>query len=121
MTIQLSNLVIVGFNGYVVALHIDTGDIVWEWKASHYSGGYVSLLLVDKDHLIASVDGYTYCLHPVTGEQLWFNKLSGYGTGVVSIVALDRHNPHHLISSAAAATASATTSTMTTAGRTGSV
>ena len=83
---MVDNLVFVGFNSRVVALHRDSGKLVWQWKSPKGSG-YVTLLL-DGDRLIVSVMGYTYCLDPANGNQVWFNELSGFGTGVTSLASV---------------------------------
>jgi outer membrane protein assembly factor BamB len=104
MAADLNNVLFVGLNSRVAALDRDTGEVVWQWRAPKpKAGGYVSLLLIDPNRLIASVNGYTYCLDPRTGEQQWFNELAGFGSGVTSIVALGKHNPHDLLAAAAAA------------------
>jgi outer membrane protein assembly factor BamB len=84
--VTVDELVFVGFHSQVVALHRDSGDVVWHWKSPRGSG-YVTLLL-DGDRLVVSVVGYTYCLDPRTGRQLWFNELAGMGTGVVSLASV---------------------------------
>jgi outer membrane protein assembly factor BamB len=115
MATELKNLVFVGFNSRIAALHRDNGEIVWQWKAPKPTGGaYVSLLLLDEARLIASANGYTYCLDPRTGEQRWYNELSGFGTGVTSIVALGGDNPHHMLLAAAAADEAAASSSAAT-------
>ena len=82
----IDQLIFVGLNGYVVALHRDTGEIVWSNKDLH--SGYVTLLL-DGDRLIASSSGYLYGLDPQTGKILWHNPMKGYGiatpTALVSV------------------------------------
>ena len=65
------------------------------------SGGYVSLLLTDERHLIASVNGYTYCLDPRTGNLQWSNDLPGYGTGVASLASLGKQTSAHTLMAAA--------------------
>jgi hypothetical protein len=70
---MVDKLIFVGFNSRVVALHRDSGELVWQWKSPKGSG-YVTLLL-DGDRLIVSVIGYTYCLDPANGNQIWFNEL----------------------------------------------
>ncbi len=110
MAQDLDGVVFVGLNGRVAALDRNTGTIIWDWRSPKPRRGYVSLLLLDERHLIASVNGYTYCLDPQTGRQLWFNKLSGFGTGVTSIVALGKHNPHDMLIAAAAVDAAAAAS-----------
>ena len=71
-------LIFVGLNGYAVALHRETGEIVW--YNNQMKSGYVTLLL-DGDRLIVSTNGYLYCLDPLTGEILWNNPMKGYGMG----------------------------------------
>jgi outer membrane protein assembly factor BamB len=75
---SLDQLIFVGLNGYALALHRDTGEIVW--SNNEMKSGYVTLLL-DGDRLLVSTNGYIYCLDPLTGQQLWHNPLSGYGMG----------------------------------------
>lgn len=94
MTVE--DLVFVGFNSRVLALHRDNGEIVWNWRAPKPStGGFVTQLL-DDDRLIVSVNGYIYCLDPATGEQLWFNETKGHGTGVASIVSVRGQSSHDI-------------------------
>ncbi|HVJ86699.1 MAG TPA: PQQ-binding-like beta-propeller repeat protein [Caulifigura sp.] len=81
-----ADLIFVGFNRQVCALHRDTGELVWSWKAPEGSGFVV--LLYDTDRLIASVQGYTYCLDPATGGQLWSNPLKGFGLGVPCLASI---------------------------------
>ena len=82
----IEQLIFVGLNGYVVALHRDSGEIVWSNKELHH--GSVTLLL-DGDRLIVSSSGYLYCLNPCTGKILWHNPMKGYGmaapTALVSV------------------------------------
>jgi outer membrane protein assembly factor BamB len=108
MKTDVNNLVFVGLNSRIAALDLDTGQLVWPWRATTpRSGGYVSLLLLDATRLIVSVNGYTYCLDPRTGEQHWYNELSGFGTGVTSIATLGKNNLRDLLLAAAAADAAA--------------
>jgi hypothetical protein len=82
----LEDFAFVGFNSRVVALDRNTGERVWDWKASNGSG-YVAVLL-DGDRLIVSVQGYTYCLAALTGKQLWYNALDGMGIGVPCLASI---------------------------------
>ena len=101
----IDELVFVGLNGYALALHRDTGEIVW--TNDQMKSGYVSLVL-DGDRLIASTNGYMYCLNALTGQILWHNPLSGYGMGApTSVVSVRGQSWHTLIQQAAAATAAA--------------
>lgn len=108
MATDVKDLVFVGLNSRVAAMNQDTGQIVWQWRATKpRSGGYVSLLLLDDARLIVSVNGYTYCLDPLTGEQRWYNELSGFGSGVTSLATVGKNNLRDLLLAAAAADAAA--------------
>lgn len=79
MTMVMDDLIFVGFNSQVVAVHRDSGESVWSWKAPEGTG--YPAVLIDGDRLIVSVQGYTYCLDPMTGEEVWRNPLKGMGVG----------------------------------------
>ncbi len=102
---SVEDLVFVGFNSRVAALDRQTGDIVWQWKASDGSG-FVTLLL-DGDRLFVAVQGYTYCLDPATGQQLWLNPMKGFGTGVTSLAGSRGQSSSALLAQAAAQQAAA--------------
>jgi outer membrane protein assembly factor BamB len=109
---HLENLVFVGLNSRVAALDQNTGQTQWQWRAPKpHSGGYVSLLLLNSQQLIASVNGYTYCLDPRTGAQVWANDLPGFGSQVASIATAGAHTPHNPSLGAAATDAAAAAST----------
>jgi outer membrane protein assembly factor BamB len=117
MTTTVNNLVFVGLNSRVAALDRDTGQLVWQWRATTpRSGGYVSLLVLDDSRLIVSVNGYTYCLDPQTGEQRWYNELSGFGTGVTSLATRDKNNLRDVLLAAAAADAAAAAASAASSG-----
>lgn len=86
-SVSLMELVFVGFNSRVIALHRDTGEVVWQWKCPKGRNTYVAVLL-DGDRVIASVQGYTYCLDGITGRQMWTNPLKGTGLGLPSIASM---------------------------------
>src|SRR5436305_13295466 len=75
---NIEDLIFIGLNGYALAVHRDTGEIVW--SNNDLKSGYVTLLL-DGDRLIVSTNGYIFCLDPRTGRTLWHNPMSGYGMG----------------------------------------
>ena len=110
---HLSDLLFTGFNKRVAALHRDTGEILWQWKAP-FGSLYVSLLL-DGDRLIVSVSGYTYALDPFTGRQLWMNEMVGFGTGVATLVSVHGSSSAHLLAAAAADAAAAAATTTSAA------
>jgi outer membrane protein assembly factor BamB len=102
---KIDELIFVGLNGYALALHRDSGEIVW--SNNQLRGGYVTLLL-DGDRLIVSTNGYMYCLDPLTGEICWHNPLTGYGAGApTAITSVRGQTPQHLTAQAAAAAAAA--------------
>ena len=85
--LSLMDIVYLGFNSRVVALHRDTGEILWDWKSPKGRSDHVAVLL-DGDRIIASISEYTYCLDAMTGNQIWFNPLSGYGLGIPSLASV---------------------------------
>ncbi|WP_435009351.1 PQQ-binding-like beta-propeller repeat protein [Tundrisphaera lichenicola] len=80
----IDQLIFVGLNGYVAALHRETGEIVWSNKTLRK--GSVTLLL-DDDLLIVSSNGYLYGLDPETGTVIWHNPMKGFGMGVPTALA----------------------------------
>ena len=96
---NIDDLIFVGLNGYALALHRDTGEIVW--SNNQMKSGYVTLLL-DGDRLIVSTNGYMYCLDPLTGRILWNNPLKGYGSGApTSIISVRGQSSQTIIAQAA--------------------
>jgi outer membrane protein assembly factor BamB len=94
----IDDLIFVGFRGYAMALHRDTGELVW--CNSQMRSGYVSMLL-DGDRLIVSTNGYMYCLDPLTGRILWHNPLTGYGTGVAHLTSVRGQSSQVVVAQAA--------------------
>jgi outer membrane protein assembly factor BamB len=106
---NISDLVFVGLNGYALALHRDTGEIVW--YNNKMKSGYVTLLL-DGDRLIVSTNGYIYCLDPMTGEIIWDNPLKGYGMGApTSLISTRGQSSQTVLHQAAAVDATRRNST----------
>ena len=101
----VDDLIFVGLNGYALALHRDTGAIVW--SNNQMKSGYVSLML-DGDRLIVSTGGYMYALNPLSGAILWHNPLKGYGMSApTSLVSVRGQAPLSVIAQAAAEAAQA--------------
>jgi outer membrane protein assembly factor BamB len=107
---RIDQLIFVGLNGYALALHRETGEIVW--SNSEMKGGFVTLLL-DGDRLIVSTNGYMYCLDPLTGQIQWHNPLTGFGMGATSLTSVRGQSLHSVAAMAAqqAATAAAVIAT----------
>ena len=96
---KIEQLIFIGFNGYVVALDRDTGEIAWSQNNLH--SGYVTLLL-DGDRLVVSTNGYMYCLDPYTGKIFWHNPMTGYGVGPTAIASVRGRSDPILAADAAA-------------------
>ncbi len=100
---RIDDLIFVGLNGYALALHRESGEIVW--YNDQMNSGYVTLLL-DGDRLIVSTNGYLYCLDPLTGQIIWNNPLRGYGMGApTSLTSVRGQSSQTYIQQAAAAEA----------------
>src|SRR5689334_11889592 len=97
---DIEQLVFVGLNGYVAALHRDTGELIWKNDQMH--SGYVTLLL-DGDRLIVSTNGYIYCLSPYTGKILWQNPMKGFGACAPTALVSVRGQGSQVLTSQAAA------------------
>ena len=109
---SIDQLIFVGLNGYAVALHRETGDLVW--SCNEMRSGYVTLLL-DGDRLIVSTNGYIYCLNPLTGEVLWHNPMRGYGAGTpTSLISVRGQSSQAIVQQAARKRASNDSFTNTT-------
>ena len=109
---NLDDMIFVGLNGYALALHRDTGEIIW--SNDQMKSGYVTLLL-DGDRLIVSTNGYIYCLNPYTGAIVWNNPLRGYGMGApTSLVSVRGQSSQAIVEQAAAVNAAAAATASTT-------
>jgi outer membrane protein assembly factor BamB len=84
---DVTDLVFVGFNSQVIALHRETGETLWTWKAPKGRSQMVAVML-DGDILIVSVNGYMYGVNPIDGDTLWHNPLTGLGFGIPSLCSL---------------------------------
>ena len=87
LPVEIMDLVFVGFNSKVVAMHRETGAIQWTWKSPKGTSQHVAVML-DGDQLIVSIKGYMYALDAETGDTLWFNPLSGMGFGIPSLTSI---------------------------------
>jgi outer membrane protein assembly factor BamB len=99
-------LLFLGLNGRVAALHRDSGEIIWEWTAKdpdkHRAvGGYMTLLM-DQGQLFVSANGYTYRLDPLTGAEQWANPLRGWGFGPAALATSTAASSQQVLTAAAA-------------------
>jgi outer membrane protein assembly factor BamB len=104
----INDLVFVGLNGRVIALHRDTGDLIWKWAPTTTTAGFVAMV-VDGDRLIVSDNGYIYCLEALTGQQMWHNPLTGFGTGIAIVATAASSSGHSAAGAAALAAQQAAT------------
>jgi outer membrane protein assembly factor BamB len=97
---DIEQLIFVGLNGYVAALHRETGELIW--TNDQMRSGYVTMLL-DGDRLIVSTNGYLYCLSPYTGKILWHNPMKGFGAGAPTALVSVRGQSNQVLASQASA------------------
>lgn len=98
-----SDLVFVGVKKSVVALHKDTGQIVWETKLGGGMGTGFVLVLPDGDRLYAHAGGEVHCLDAATGRVFWNNPLSGFGYGFATLGIQGQPQPNIAVIAAALA------------------
>jgi outer membrane protein assembly factor BamB len=82
-------IIIIGCNGFVLALNLETGVEKWRVKLrsgvlSSSRGSDVSVL-VDENRVYAGCNGRIYALHINDGYMLWQNELNGIGFNEVAL------------------------------------
>lgn len=82
-------VIIIGCNGFVLALNLSTGEEHWRVKLrsgvlSSSRGSDVSVL-VDTERVYAGCDGRIYALRISDGSMLWQNELKGIGFNEVAL------------------------------------
>jgi outer membrane protein assembly factor BamB len=82
-------VIIIGCNGFVLALNLATGEESWRAKLrsgvlSSSRGSDVSVL-VDAERVYAGCDGRIYALRLSDGSMLWQNELKGIGFNEVAL------------------------------------
>lgn len=83
------DILIIGCNGYVSAVHANTGEELWRTKLRDgmlggSRGSDVSVLIED-NQVFAGCSGRIYALRATDGEILWSNDLKGMGYNEVSL------------------------------------
>lgn len=78
-TFGLEDIIFVGLNAKVAALHRDTGEMLWSNLNLKGGGNSFVTIMLDGDRLIVSSSGYLYCLDPFDGRVLWHNPMKGFG------------------------------------------
>lgn len=80
-----ADLLLLATKNHVVALHKDTGQVLWKTKlSSGWVGDFVTLL-ADDQLVFAHARGAVSCLELATGKILWTNELKGLGYGLASL------------------------------------
>ena len=80
-----ADLLLLATKNHVVALHKDTGQVLWKTKlSSGWVGDFVTLL-ADEQLVFAHARGSVSCLELATGKLLWSNELKGLGYGLASL------------------------------------
>jgi hypothetical protein len=80
-----ADLLLLATKNQVVALHKDTGEILWKTKLSGGFGGEFVTLLADDQLVFAHARGVVSCLELATGKILWTNELKGLGYGLATL------------------------------------
>ncbi len=97
-------LLFVGFNGKVIAVHRATGELIWRWYASK-GGRSTIMILPDGDRLFVCCQGYTWALDPATGRELWFQPFRGEGVGIPMLATMRGSSDGQALRAAGAAAA----------------
>lgn len=80
-----ADLLLLATKNHVVALHKDTGVILWKTKLNGGFGAEFVSLLADDQLVFAHARGAVSCLELATGKTLWTNELKGLGYGLASL------------------------------------
>jgi len=80
-----ADLLLLATKNHVVALHKDTGEVLWKTKLNSGWGGDFVTLLADEQLVFAHAHGTVSCLELATGKILWTNELKGLGYGLASL------------------------------------
>jgi outer membrane protein assembly factor BamB len=83
------DLLIIGCNGYVSAIHSNNGEEFWRTKLREGvlggSRGNDVSVLIDGDQIYAGCAGRIYALRVSDGQVLWSNDLKGMGFNEVAL------------------------------------
>lgn len=80
-----ADLLLLATKNHAVALHKDTGEILWKTKLPGGFGGEFVTLLADDQLVFTHARGFISCLELATGKLLWTNELKGLGYGLASL------------------------------------
>jgi len=83
------DLLIIGCNGFVSAIHANNGEELWRTKLREGllggSRGSDVSVLIDGDQIYAGCHGRIYALRTADGQILWSNDLKGMGFNEVAL------------------------------------
>ena len=84
-----NDLLIIGCNGFVSAIHANNGEELWRTKLREGllggSRGSDVSVLIDGDQVYAGCHGRIYALRTSDGQILWSNDLKGMGFNEVAL------------------------------------
>ena len=104
----MSDVLVIGVGGHVVAIDPTTGNEVWRTKLK--STQFVTVLPAG-GRIFAGAGGELFCVDKATGQILWRNKLPRLGSGLVALgSALDPAAVALVMTAEAAAVGAATAS-----------
>lgn len=93
---NMSEVVIVGIKGSVLAVRKGDGSIAWqtELKSGLLLGGSgFVVVLVDGRRVYAHAHGELFCLDAYSGQILWKNELKGRGYGLATLAIEGQSSP----------------------------
>jgi len=79
--ISKTQIIICGFNSYVVAVNAATGENMWRVSVG-FTRSFMCTLISSyggQDVLWAAGNGYLYAIDPTTGKELCTDELKGFG------------------------------------------
>ncbi|HEY8895669.1 MAG TPA: PQQ-binding-like beta-propeller repeat protein [Niastella sp.] len=83
------DLLIIGCNGFVSAIHANNGEELWRTRLREGllggSRGSDVSVLIDGDQIYAGCHGRIYALRTADGQILWSNDLKGMGFNEVAL------------------------------------
>ena len=80
-----NDVILLGLNSRVVALHRTDGSILWTQQLDGMLGDGFVTLQSDEQNVYAYAKGHLHCLDLLSGRVLWTNELKGYGYGIGSL------------------------------------
>ena len=84
-----TELLYIGTNGHVAAIHPQTGKEVWRTDLDKglfaHAKAQDVCVLKHEDRVFAGCNGHLFCLDAASGKRLWRNDLRGLGHNDVTL------------------------------------